>query len=292
MHLYLKSKPYYLLLGSLMLLAPQISYTADLLPTDSQTTTPNPNPLSDKAPANPETPIPIEMLSKPTAESTNTNSDTSTPATNNEANTIEKDTTPMEPNALSPSEALDRLMAGNKRFVENKMVCPDKTQERRTATSKKQAPFAIILGCSDSRVSPELAFDQGVGDIFVVRTAGNCASPVEVDSVDYSVEVNKSAIIVVLGHERCGAVDAVFTGNDADIPDIKKLIKPTIDKVKKLKSASLDDAIIANIRNSMSRLAASPVIKKHIHEGKVRLQGGYYHLDTGKIDILPEGIVP
>src|SRR5207302_11144775 len=104
--------------------------------------------------------------------------------------------------------------------------------------------------------------------------------------------VNKSTIILVLGHQNCGAVEAVYTGNDADIPDIKKLIKPTIDKVKKLKNATLDDAIIANVRNSMTRLKASPVIQKYIHEGKVRLQGGYYHLDTGKVDILPEGIVP
>jgi carbonic anhydrase len=277
MNLHSKSKPYYILLGFLILSAPQLSYAVDRLSPDTQTTLPNPNPITDVSPANPDVPVTPELVAPKTQDTTTTNA---------------PDAPQMEANTLTPAEALDRLMAGNKRFVENNMVCPDKTQERRTATAKKQAPFAIVLGCSDSRVSPELAFVQGIGDIYVVRTAGNSAGPIEIDSVEYSVQNNNSSIILVLGHQNCKAVEAVYTGNDADIPDIKKLIKPAVDKVKKLKNHTLNDAVIVNIRNSMARLKTSAVIKKYIDENKIRLQGGYYHLDTGKVDILPEGIVP
>ena len=196
-------------------------------------------------------------------------------------------TTPAQPR-LTPAEALDRLMDGNKRFVENKMVCSDKTQVRRTEIADKQTPFAIVVGCSDSRVSPEFAFDQGLGDIFVVRTAGNPASPVEIDSIEYSIEHNHSSIIIVLGHQNCGAVKAIYDNNDQDIPKLSALMKPAIDKVKRLKNNTLEDAVIANVRNSMARIIESPIVGKYIKNEKVQMYGAYYDLESGKISLLPE----
>lgn len=189
---------------------------------------------------------------------------------------------------LTPAAALDRLMLGNQRFVENHMACPVDNPNRRIETAEKQTPFAVVLGCSDSRVSPELTFAQGVGDIFVVRLAGNSVSPIALDSIEYSVEHNHSVIIIVLGHENCGAVQAVYNDDIKDIPDIAKLIKPVVDKVKKMKNPTLQDAIVANIQNSVAQVKGSPVIQKHIQANKVLVRGAYYHLETGQVKLLPE----
>lgn len=184
---------------------------------------------------------------------------------------------------LDPKIALQRLLKGNERFVADKSHCPDRNQDRRAATAAKQKPFAIVLGCSDSRVPPELAFDQGIGDIFVVRVAGNVVGATELDSVEYSAIHNHSSIIVVLGHENCGAVTAVLANNTQDIEAVADLIKPAVDKSNK----NLNVAIEANIRNSVDRIRQSPPIANLIKEGKVDVVGAYYNLRTGKVNVLP-----
>lgn len=224
---------------------------------------------------------PNTSTTKATSNKTNKTAEDVITQNKNEQNTVAE-------NTLTPAEALDRLMLGNQRFVENHMACPVDNPNRRIETAEKQTPFAIILGCSDSRVSPELTFSQGVGDIFVVRIAGNTVSPIALDSIEYSVIHNHSVIIIVLGHENCGAVDAVFNNNTKDIPDVAKLIQPVVNKVKKLPNPTIHDAIIANIQNSVAAVKASPVIQKYMQENKVMVRGAYYHLASGQVELFKD----
>jgi carbonic anhydrase len=186
---------------------------------------------------------------------------------------------------MSPKEALQRLTDGNKRFLKDKSICPDRNQDRRAATVAKQKPFAVVLGCSDSRVPPELAFDQGIGDIFVVRVAGNVVGATELDSVEYSAIYNGSAIIVVLGHSGCGAIEAVLADNTKEIEAIANLIHTGVNKHT---HKTVDTAVIANVYNSVERIKKSPPIAKLIKAGKVDVVGAVYGLETGEIRILPD----
>ena len=111
------------------------------------------------------------------------------------------------------SSGIERLIEGNKRYVNDTLKHPNRTSERREAFLTHQTPFAIIVGCADSRVSPEILFDQGVSDLFVVRVAGNVVGPLELDSILYAATTLNSSTILVLGHENCGAVNAVITGS-------------------------------------------------------------------------------
>lgn len=185
------------------------------------------------------------------------------------------------PAALNPKQALDRLMQGNQRFVKEGNLCSNRNQDRRNVTAQKQEPFAVILGCSDSRVPPELAFDQGIGDIFVVRVAGNVVGANELDSIEYSAIHNHSSIVLVLGHQNCGAVDAVLNNNTQDIESIADFIRPVIGKGK-----SLDDAIKDNIRHSVDVVKKSAPIAKLIKDGKIDVVGGYYDLTSGAVTLL------
>lgn len=202
--------------------------------------------------------------------------------------------TPETSAQMTPDAALQRLLDGNKRFMEDKSICPDRTQDRRAATVAKQKPFAIILGCSDSRVPPELAFDQGIGDLFVVRVAGNVVGGLALDSIEYSVLFNNSVIVLVLGHKNCGAVDAVL--NDSlkklgikDLSVIVSKIEPVIRNLRKVHpNPTLDEAIVANIRNSMAQVKSSSVISKYISEGKLKVVGAYYDLATGEARVLKD----
>lgn len=187
---------------------------------------------------------------------------------------------------LSPSAALKRLEEGNERFAQDRNTGLDRNQARRAATVSKQLPFAIIMGCSDSRVPPEIAFDQGIGDLFVVRVAGNVVSDIELASIEYSALVNHSSIVVVLGHQNCGAVDAVVKKQTAGFEAITKFIEPSIRVAQQKPDFDLRKGIEANILNSVRRVKASPVIQNLIVEKKIDVVGGYYNLDTGKVELL------
>lgn len=186
---------------------------------------------------------------------------------------------------ISPEAALDRLMSGNKRYVADKLEHPERTTERREASASKQMPFATILGCSDSRVSPEIIFDQGVGDLFVVRVAGNVVSGVELDSIDYSVLYLGASVVLVLGHENCGAVDAVLQNNVKDIETVAGLIEPTVSEFRN-KPNALTDAIKANVKAMVKQLKSTPVLAEAIKSKKIEIIGGYYHLREGKVELL------
>jgi carbonic anhydrase len=182
---------------------------------------------------------------------------------------------------------LDRLMKGNHRYVNDALEHPNRAPERREALVSKQEPFAIILGCADSRVSPEIIFDQGVGDLFVVRVAGNVIGPLELDSIDYSALYLHSSIILVLGHENCGAVNAVIQGTTKNIESVAKLIQPSVEKERQKKASPLlERSIKANALNMRNYLLQTPAIKSLVEAKKIEVHAGYYHLQTGIVEIL------
>jgi carbonic anhydrase len=197
--------------------------------------------------------------------------------------------------AVTADEALKMLMDGNVRFVESKQELKKLGDERRKELAKGQNPIAIILSCSDSRVPPEHIFNQGLGDIFVVRVAGNVADPIELGSVEYAAEHLNVPLVVVLGHKFCGAVKATVAGGkpEGNIDAIVKKINPAVDiarKKAKDKDALLDAAIDENAKLTAKTLTEKSDILKHlVHEGKLKIVVGVYNLSTGKVELLEGG---
>jgi len=189
-----------------------------------------------------------------------------------------------ESQSVPPEGALSKLIEGNKRFSENKVSAGKPTAERRAATTQGQHPFAVIVGCSDSRVSPEIVFDQSIGDLFVVRTAGNLADDHALGSIEYAVEHLGSRLIVVLGHEKCGAVDAALKSATAPghVNSIVRDIQPAIQAAK----GRPGDTLANTVHENAIEIAAQ--IRKDAQLGdlasQVKVISGYYHLDTGKVE--------
>jgi carbonic anhydrase len=168
-------------------------------------------------------------------------------------------TTQIATASLTPETALAKLLAGNK-------------------------PFAAILGCADSRVPVEILFDRGLGDLFTVRVAGNVATPEEIGSLEYAALLG-AQVILVLGHERCGAVTAALANEPVpgQIGSILEQIQPAIAATKGRSGDPLKNAIIANVNNQITTLKSSPVLSKLIEIDKLKIVGGYYDLDTGLV---------
>lgn len=181
----------------------------------------------------------------------------------------------------TPSQALQKLIDGNRRYTKNELLHVDHSSDQRNALLQEQKPFATLVSCSDSRVIPEILFDQGVGDLFVVRVAGNVVGPIELDSIDFSAKVLGSSLIVVLGHEACGAVQAVLEKNTADIEHVAALIQPALKK-----TMDLDMAIKANVKHVVASLKKSPLLKRLIDEKKLECIGAYYKITTGTVELL------
>lgn len=188
--------------------------------------------------------------------------------------------------AVPPREGVERLMDGNKRYVSDRLEHPNRTQESRAAVAEGQEPFAVILGCADSRVAPEILFDQGIGDLFVVRVAGNVAGNLELESIQYAIDHLGSSVVMVLGHEHCGAVSAVVQGQTGDIPAIAKLIQPAVKTAKKESGNLIENAIDANVQRVVEKLRQTKFLKPLIKQGKVTVIGGVYHLETGKVELI------
>lgn len=187
----------------------------------------------------------------------------------------------------NPKEALSWLMEGNERFTNDKLKHPNRSQTRRESLVDTQNPFATVVGCSDSRVSPTLIFDQGVGDIFEVRVAGNVVGPIELASVEYSAKFLGASVIFVLGHENCGAVKAVLSGQTKDIePVADRIIEALSGKNKS--DITLENAIKANVRNVVAQIKSHGPIAKLINEKKLEVVGGYYRLESGKVEMCCE----
>jgi carbonic anhydrase len=198
-------------------------------------------------------------------------------------------TSVQKPQPVSPEAALKTLLEGNKRFVEGKRLNPHQSRLRLQETAVAQYPFAAILGCADSRVPSEIVFDQGLGDLFVVRVAGNVASQTAIGSLEFATAVLGAQLIMVLGHARCGAVAAAVKGDPLPgrIGVFVEEIKPAVERVR-FKTGNLEDnAIIANVQYQAEKLAeASTILGGLIKEGKLKIVGGRYDLATGKVTML------
>lgn len=186
---------------------------------------------------------------------------------------------------VSPERAFKMLMDGNKRFVTESQLHANQSAERRMGLVT-QEPFAVIIACSDSRVAPEIIFDQGIGDLFLVRVAGNVVGPLEQESVDYGVHHLHSPLILVMGHENCGAINAVLKGQAEDIPAIATLIKPAIERAKQDPGDKLVNAIKINIRLVADNLRQNPTYANLIKKNKLAIKEGYYNFQTGSVEIL------
>lgn len=186
----------------------------------------------------------------------------------------------------TPQDALDKLMEGNKRYTQDKLLYSDLSPARRQALTSKQKPFAVILGCSDSRVPPELIFDQGLGDLFVVRLAGNVVAPVILDSIEYAAKYLGASIILVLGHENCGAIKAVYEGLTLGVEALAAQISPAIEGCKQ-KKAPVNECVRANIRYVVQEVQSYPAIKKLIEQKQVQIVGAYYSLESGAVELIP-----
>lgn len=186
----------------------------------------------------------------------------------------------------TPDSALQKLMEGNVRFATDQLLYLDRTKERRQETAGGQEPFAIILGCSDSRVAPEIIFDQGIGDLFVVRVAGNVVGPIELDSIEYSALYLRSALILVLGHENCGAVQAALQGNTNDIEHVIDLILPAVKKTQGQEGDRLMNTVKENVKMIVRELRKTPVLRRLIAQKKLGVQGAYYNFQTGQVELL------
>jgi carbonic anhydrase len=191
--------------------------------------------------------------------------------------------------SVGAAEALQRLLDGNQRYVAGRLTHPNQTTERRATVAGGQHPFAAILGCSDSRVPPEIVFDQGLGDLFVVRLAGNVADPVALDSLDYAVTHLGARLILVLGHERCGAVTAAVEGygKPGDVGPMLAALRPAVAASKDLPGNPVVNAIRANVELTVGNLSASKPLSAMVASGELKIIGGIYHLATGKIEMLP-----
>jgi len=192
----------------------------------------------------------------------------------------------------TPEAVLKDLKDGNARFVAGKSTHPHATAVRLKELVTGQHPEAVILGCADSRVPPEILFDEGLGDLFVVRVAGNIADPYSLGSVEYAAEHLGVPVVVVLGHHSCGAVKATAEAKgpvEGNIGVLVKEIQPAVAEAKAHpgKEGLVDTAVHQNVKNAMAALTErSPVMKKLVAEGKVKIAGAVYDLATGTIEWL------
>jgi carbonic anhydrase len=201
-----------------------------------------------------------------------------------------------QPPPYTADEALARLMSGNERFVQGRARFPTVQKEILAQLAKGQRPYATILGCSDSRVPPELLFDAGFGELFIVRLAGNVISPEVMGSLQYAAVHLRTPLFVVLGHERCGAVQAALAAKREGARERERIatlldnILPGLDGVDANlpPEAQMHAAVEANVRWSMRQLLETPEAKARAAEGVLKLVGAVYELQTGRVRFLPD----
>jgi len=201
--------------------------------------------------------------------------------------------TPQSQSQITPDDALSRLRAGNERFVAGQSINCDLLKQVR-ATASGQAPFAAIVGCMDSRVPPEMVFDQHIGDIFSARIAGNFVNDDIIGSLEFATELAGAKAIVVLGHTECGAIKgAVDDVKLGLLSDVLAQIRPSLEKLQyKGVPSSKDSALVQrvseqNVRDAMARLTQrSAVLSQRTQQGKLKIAGALHDVSTGKIDWL------
>jgi carbonic anhydrase len=190
----------------------------------------------------------------------------------------------------TPEQALQQLIDGNARFVAGHPEHPNQSVARRVEVAAGQTPFAVIVTCSDSRVAPELYFDQGLGDLFVIRDAGNTLNDHVIGSIEYAVEHLKSSIVIVVGHEKCGAVAAAVAGgkNPGRIPTIVEAIRPAVLETRNQAGDKTDNAVRGNARRVAKALAATgPILSHAVLSGEIKIFAARYDLTSGRVELLP-----
>ena len=194
---------------------------------------------------------------------------------------------------MTAEQALAALRDGNANFVADRPVVLDMGQQRRSAIAKAQTPFAVIVGCSDSRVSPELLFDRGLGALFTIRVAGNSIDRNELGSIEYAVSNLGCPLVVVLGHQRCGAALAALQAADQDtqfpgaIGDMVAPIIPAVLRAHKMPGDLIENVVRENVRSVAHRLrGADDVMGGAIQKDGVKVVGAYYRLDDGSVDFF------
>lgn len=187
-----------------------------------------------------------------------------------------------EPMPLTPADALAALYKGNERFVKGEITAPNRNMARLKEVAAGQKPFAAVLGCADSRVPVEIVFDQGFGDIFVTRIAGNVADPAIIGSLEFGTQVLGAQVLYVLGHSKCGAVSATMAGGD--VPGQISTLYQHIRRATKESGGDLNKAIARNVQIQAEILSeASPVIAARLKDRSLIIAGGVYDLNTGQV---------
>ena len=185
---------------------------------------------------------------------------------------------------LNWNEAFDRLKNGNKRFITDNLENKKRDSIRRNELTGGQNPHAVVLSCADSRVVPEMTFDTGLGELFVIRVAGNVANTSSIASIEYAVANLGVNLIVVMGHENCGAVTAALKGGDAgpNLNHLVSLINPAVDRSSE---KSVNSVVKENVRlNAKSLMDNSDIISTAVKNEKLKILTAYYHIDSGKVD--------
>lgn len=192
-------------------------------------------------------------------------------------------------NNLVAKQSLKRLLDGNKRCVVCKQQNPRQDARRRKEVSKGQKPFAVIVGCSDSRIPPNLVFDQGLGDLFVVRLAGNIIDNAALGSIEYAVEHLGTKLVVVLGHGKCGAVTAAAQSADAPghVGTILKAIQPAVKKARKMQGDLVENATRMNVALMVKKIESSkPILAEMAANGEIDVVGAYFNIESGEVEII------
>ncbi len=199
---------------------------------------------------------------------------------------------PKPANVLSPDAAFDRLMKGNGRYIEGVSMRHDFRHERE-ALSQGQNPYAAVLSCANSRIAPEYCFDAARGDLFVCRVAGNFATEEIIASLEYGVQVLNTPLIMVLGHDSCGAVDATIksikdgTTLPGHLPSLVHALTPAVQAAQGQPGDLLTNAIRGNVAMTVDKLkTTSPILKSFVDDKKIRVVGGVYKLSTGHVELL------
>src|SRR3981081_2828093 len=208
------------------------------------------------------------------------------------AGATEKKTPPKPQNVLSPDASLNRLLEGNSRYVKGVTLRHDFKPERE-ALAGGQNPYAAVLSCADSRIAPEYAFDSGRGDLFVCRVAGNFANDDTIASMEYAVAILSTPLIMVLGHDACGAVDATIkslkdnTTLPGHLPSLVKSLTPAVNAISERPGDPLDNAIRQNVIANVAKLkSATPILGAAVEQGKLKVVGGIYRLGNGKTEMI------
>ncbi|MFJ9339025.1 carbonic anhydrase [Streptomyces sp. NPDC101733] len=197
------------------------------------------------------------------------------------------------PRPTTPDTALARLMEGNARWVTGKLKHPDRDPDRRELLAQTQEPYGVVLACIDSRVPPEMVFDTGLGDLYVLRTGGQTVGPVVTGSVEYGPMTSATPLIVVMGHQRCGAIDAAYKAMrdgktlPGNLEAIAKALRPAYDRtVEEGGPDPVDRMIHAQITITAEDLRANDDLAPLVKRGALAVVGAYYSLDTGRVQIL------